>query len=212
MPVSGPPVNRPPLRHGAARPNLLAMLRYAVICVLGVLLGIASAAAAISTLGARGALTSGPWQTPLDAGGPGRGPYPRAAAALRATLALSRREALYFRATTDSAGAPLRGACTYRVHGPAMPARWWSLTLYDAAHNLIAAAPNRTSIASATATRAADGGFSVLISPRAQAGDWLDTANAPGLVLLTRLYQPGAAAAAAPRSIPLPAIDRLSCP
>lgn len=188
------------------------MLRILAVVVLGIALGIGSALGAIAYVGHNGAVAVGPWRTPIDAGGPGRGAYLRAAAALGATLALSRQEAMYFLATTDSGGDALRGDCTYRVHGAALPARWWSITLYGADHALIATPEGRSAVASVNAAPQLDGGFSLTVSPRHHDGDWLDTANTPGLVLLARLYQPEKAAAAAPHSIALPAIERTGCP
>jgi hypothetical protein len=192
------------------------MFRIFAIIAAGIALGIGSAVAAILTLGAQGAAKVGPWQTPIDAGGPNRGAYLRAATALRATLALSRQEAIYFRATTDSQGHTLRGDCTYRVHGPDLPAKWWSITLYGADHYLIPNAENRYAIASVNA--AADPapspptGFSIAISPNRQPGDWLDTGHTSRIVLLARLYLPQPAAAAAPAAIAMPAIDLEGCP
>ena len=188
------------------------MLRALAILVAGIALGLGSAAAAISQLGIGSAVQIGPWQTPIDAGGPNRGAYLRAAAALRATLALSRQEAIYFRATKDSQGHSLRGACTYTVHGPDLPARWWSITLYGADHYLIANPANRYATASLNATHTPGGGFAITVSPTPHPGDWLDTARTENIVLLTRLYQPRPGAAASPAQIAMPSIDLQGCP
>jgi hypothetical protein len=188
------------------------IVRALAILAIGTTLGLASALAAVWHLGGHGAVRVGPWVTPLDAGGPNRGPYLRAAAALRATLALSRQEAIYFRAATDSDGQTLNGACTYLVHGPDLPARWWSITLYGTDHYLIANPENRFSYASPNAAHAPDGTVTVHLAPTKQPGNWLDTAAAKNFILLTRLYQPHAQAAADPARIPLPTITRQTCP
>ncbi len=188
------------------------MRRALLILLTGTALGVGSAALAMMRLGDRGALQVGPWITPLDAGGPARGPYTRAVTALRATLALSRQEAIYFRAVTDSTGARLRGDCTYLVHGPDLPARWWSVTLYGADHYLLPNPEHRYAYASVNVQRGLDGGFAIHVGPKVETGDWLDTGHAGGIVLLARLYQPMGAAASDPSSIPLPRIDRQSCP
>jgi hypothetical protein len=187
------------------------MLRILAILALGTALGVGTVAAAVLRLGGVGVVRIGPWQSPLDAGGIDRGPYLRAVAAVRATLALSRQEAIYFRAATDSSGQTLHGTCTYTVHGPDLPARWWSITLYGADHYLIVNQENRYAVASVNAVRTQDGGFSITISPKPHQGDWLDTAGTPEIVLLTRLYQPAAAAAAAPAAIIMPRIDLVAC-
>jgi hypothetical protein len=187
------------------------VVRWVAIALAGTALGLASAALAVRQVGAAGALRVGPWATPLDAGGPGRGMYLRAAAALGATLALSRSEAIYFRAATDSGGGGLRGGCDYTVHGGALPARWWSITLYGADHRLIANPQNRYAYASVDVGAAADGAFLIHVGPHEKPGNWLNTAGENGFVLLTRLYQPSPAVAADPAHIALPVITLVGC-
>ena len=182
------------------------MIRWLTILLLGSLLGAGSAALAIRHEGDFGATRVGPWTTQRDAGGAGRSPYARAAVAVYATLALSRQETLYFRAASDSQGSALLGNCTYTVHGPDLPARWWSMTLYGADHFLLANPQHRYSFASS-----ANGGFSITVGPAPQPGNWLNTTGASGIVLLVRLYQPTARAAADPAAIAMPEINRGTC-
>jgi hypothetical protein len=174
-------------------------------------LGIGSAVLAIRHVGGLGAVRVGPWLTPLDGGGTGRDIYTRAAVAVSATLALSRQEAVYFRASTDSQGRALVGNCSYTVHGPDMPARWWSITLYGADHFLIANPRHKYSYASDNVAREPDGGFSIAVTAAPQPGNWLDPRGTARLVLVTRLYRPDGRAAANPGGIALPAIDRGVC-
>jgi hypothetical protein len=187
------------------------MLRAILLVLLGAVLGIVGAAPIVWFGGAYGGVRVGPWATPLDAGGAGRGAYTRAVVAIRATMGLSRRETIYFGANTDSAGEKLTGNCTYEIHGPDLPTRWWSITLYGSDHYLIANPQNRFSYASANIARDPDNGFTITVSPKPAPGNWLNTAGAPGLVLLTRLYQPLPQAASDPAHIPLPAIHRVEC-
>ena len=187
------------------------MIKWMAILLAGAVLGFGSAILAVRYVGGMGALQVGPWSTPLDGGGTGRGMYQRAAVAVSATLALSRQEAIYFRAATDSQGARLAGNCTYTVHGPDLPARWWSITLYGADHYLIANPQQRYSYASPDVARGQDGGFLIAIGPDPQPGNWLNSVRTPQLVLLARLYQPTPAAAANPAAIKLPSIDRGAC-
>jgi hypothetical protein len=186
-------------------------LRWVGILLAGTALGLASAALAIKHVGALGGVQAGPWTTPLDAGGTGRGPYLRAAAAVGATLALSRSEAIYFRAATDSSGAALRGACDYTVHGAGLPARWWSITLYASDHRLIANPQNRYAYASVNVAAAPGGSFAIHVGPHEKSRNWLNTVNEENFVLLARLYQPKAEAAADPAHIALPSITLDGC-
>jgi len=187
------------------------MRRAIIILALGIVLGVASAAGAIIRGGDLGGINLGPWATPLDAGGTHRGIYTRAVVAIRATLGLSRAETIYFAAHQDSTGAALTGNCTYRLHGPDLPARWWSITLYGRDHYLIDNPEHRYSYASANIARADKGDIDITIGPQKAPGNWLDTANVPHLVLLTRLYQPLPDAATAPAGIKLPIIERIGC-
>jgi hypothetical protein len=187
------------------------MKKWIGLVLLGAVLGTGSALLAVRHVGGLGEVRNGPWATPLDGGGVGRGMYQRAAVAVAATLALSRQEAIYFRAAVDSQGAALTGNCAYTVHGPDLPARWWSVTLYGSDHYLIANPQRRYSYASANIARAPDGSFSIAVGPETRPGNWLNTVKTPDIVLLIRLYQPASDAAANPASIKLPAIDRGAC-
>lgn len=187
------------------------MRRAIIILAAGIILGAASAAAIIRFGAGWGGVRIGPWSTPLDAGGTGRGLYVRAMVARWATLGLSRKETIYFIANQDDAGRSLDGACSYHITGADLPARWWSITLYDGQHYLLPTPTQRYSFASANLQRAPGGDIDITLSPTASPGNWLDTAKAPRLVVLLRLYQPHAAEAANPASLHLPSITRTGC-
>ena len=178
---------------------------------VGAALGLGSAAVSIYQLGGSGAVTIGPWETPVDAGGPGRGMYLRAATAFFAPLALSRQEAMYFWAATDTGGRKLRGNCAYNVHGADLPARWWSITLYGSDHYLVRNPEHRYSFASVNIARSRPGDFNISVGPGPVQGNWLDTASVPNFLLLARLYQPSDGAADRPASIAMPVIERGAC-
>ncbi|MFO0510077.1 MAG: DUF1214 domain-containing protein, partial [Gammaproteobacteria bacterium] len=72
----------------------------------------------------------GPWLVNLEAGSTDASMYTRARIALKALLALDRRETLYYIAQQDDAGRPLRAECRYLVSGSIPAARWWSVTAY----------------------------------------------------------------------------------
>ncbi len=93
-----------------------------------------------------------------------------------------------------------------------MPARWWSVTAYANAH-WIANPLNRYSFSKTDIAARPDGSWTILASPRPQAGNWLPI-NTPkgGVSFILRLYDlaPGMAARAATLSVP--EIKRVSCP
>lgn len=81
---------------------------------------------------------SGPWQTNPAAGSAEASRTVRTRTALHIPLSLSSNEAEYFYARTDTAGQLLTSACTYRISGTPLEARWWSLTVYDPRGQLFA--------------------------------------------------------------------------
>ena len=113
-------------------------VRYLICGVAGLALGAGAAVQRVRT-GALGASTAiGPWTTGKDFGTTGASAFTRAVVSLRGILALPAHEARYYNAAVDSAGQPLDGKCRYRVTGKAIPAKWWSLTLYDHPGYLVA--------------------------------------------------------------------------
>jgi hypothetical protein len=163
-------------------------VRYAICGMLGIALGMGAAVQRVRT-GALGSnRTIGPWTTGRDLGSAGADAYTRAVVALRGILALPAQEARYYNAAVDSAGEPLDGKCRYRVSGGAIPAKWWSLTLYDHPGYLIANQANRFSIASATVPNPAK--WDVIVAPAEQAGLWLPTGRIDRFELTLRAYLP----------------------
>ncbi len=187
------------------------IVRALAILGIGTALGLASAVFSVRSIGNAGSLRVGAWATPLDAGSAARGPYLRAAVALGATLALSRQETLYFSAIADDDGKKLIPTCAYTLDGTDLPSRWWSVTLYDQKHYLIINPQNKYSYASANIAHDTPGHFQIVIDRTHHDGNWLNPADAAGLVLVTRVYQPNPDAAASPASIALPHIKRGAC-
>lgn len=187
------------------------ILKWLVIAITGVVLGLGSAALALTQMVKQSGIAVGAWSTPLDAGGADRGLYTRAAVAVGAVLALNRSETIYFFASSDDSGQALDADCDYVLEGGDLPARWWSITLYAGDHFLIENAANRWSYSGATVAKEADGRFRITISRNEQPGNWLPSGKAPSLVLATRLYNPSAEVAADPTKAPMPTITRGDC-
>ncbi len=156
----------------------------------------------------------GPWRTSLATGSPKADPYTRARVAVGGLLALAPSETIYFTATRDDAGDPLRAECDYALAGGELPARWWSITAYGADHYLIPNAAGRYSIGQTTAVREAGGRWRARVSASASDGNWIPTgdAGARGAFSLTlRLYNPEPAVARDPASAALPSLAREAC-
>jgi hypothetical protein len=151
------------------------------------------------------------WRSDFAIGSEAADAYTRARVARHGLLALARSEAVYFTRTTDDDGAPLREACTYRLSGGAMPAGWWSVTLYDAASMLPA---NTDGALSIDASRAGTGAWEAVIAAQRPEGadHWISSREAGTFDLTLRLYMPDPAVIATPTNelVP-PRIERLGC-
>jgi hypothetical protein len=183
--------------------KILAML------IVGVALGLAVTwATAIRSIGV--GVKDGPWATNLYTGSSEGGPYLRARIAVHGLLALSREEAMYYTALTDSDGAVFDGGCTYHLEGRDPPSRWWSITAYGADDFLIPNEFDRYSVSMNSLIRNRDGSFAVTLSKARADGNWVPVI--PGRFDLTiRLYNPQAEVVADPAHVPLPVVKKVSC-
>ncbi|OYY66387.1 DUF1214 domain-containing protein [Sphingomonas sp. 28-62-11] len=158
--------------------------------VAGVLIGSGAAIWTVraGSLGAQNAI--GPWYTGRDFGSEAASGYTRAVVALRGLLALPASEVRYYTAATDDAGQPLTGNCTYTLTGGALPAKWWSVTLYDRAGYLVPNPAEIYSVGSASLSPAEAARWAVTIAPTKQPGRWLPTGNPAPFELTMRAYLP----------------------
>lgn len=141
--------------------------------------------------GGGGTVAAGAWQSSVLAGSVHADPYTRARVALDGLLALGPEETVYYVASTDDAGSPLRAQCRYRVLGPAPTARWWSVTAYAGDRFLFAAPAHRYSINNASPGLPL-GQVTLVTGPTPLGtGPWLPTPGEGALLLVLRLYQPG---------------------
>jgi hypothetical protein len=152
-------------------------------------------------------VTVGAWKSNLRAGSVDADMYTRASIALNALLALGRDETMYFVATHDDTGRPLKSHCSYRVEGTPPQARWWSITAY-AQDLFLFDAPNRQfSLNGTTAVLNANGKFVVTTGPQASSeGFWLPTPGQTNVMLTLRLYNPLPSLQASPSSLIAPSV------
>lgn len=185
-----------------------------VMIAIATTLGVGSAGLRIASAVSDGGLRNGAWMTREQTGSAAADATTRAAVAVSGLLALSRDETIYFTAFTDSDGEALTSRCRYRVHGRALPARWWSITAYGADHFLIPNPARRYSYTMSNLEPEPDGSFALAVGGVATDRNPLpvaeSTANAP-FSLTLRLYGPSAAANDAPAEIELPGIERGTC-
>jgi hypothetical protein len=186
-------------------------LVWAAAITAGILLGAASAWAALEMGRSNFSETYGRWSHSRAAGSTAAGPYTRAIIAREGLLALSAREALYFTLESDEQGRPLTESCIYELGGPDFAARWWSVTLY-ARDDFLAQNNDHAASVDASRVRPAAGGYwRARIAPvRGDASHWLSSRNAGrGFSLTLRVYNPQRDFR--PSADALPALTTLSC-
>ena len=184
------------------------------LLVCAVLVGVVTAVLGVRNQFSSGGVRSGVWATNAHIGSSGAGPYLRAGVALGGLLALNAGETVYYTATTDESGAPLRTSCEYRVEGSDPNARWWSITAYGDDHFLIPGSNGRFSVDKTAVEHGADGSFTVRVGGAARAGNWISTGSTGGsrpFSLTLRLYNPDATLVGDLAGAPLPRIVQERC-
>lgn len=184
----------------------------ALIVVAGAAVGVGTAIVVMGDGKGLGRQAVDGWVTNELAGSRAADPYSRASIARTGLLALNRGETIYFHKYSDEQGRAFRPDCVYEVRGRALPARWWSLTLY-AEDDFLARNGDKAFSVDATRIRTdPSGGWSVRIGgDRGGAADWLSSRNAGTFMLSLRMYNPTAAAREHPDAIAFPAITTVSC-
>lgn len=133
----------------------------------------------------------------------------RAYVAVVGLLALSREETVYYLAHMDEAGEPISSDHVYEIVGSDLPARWWSITLYDADHFLTPNAEGVYSVRSTDMTRESDGSFRVILSKEKREGNWIPMGEGQNMSLLLRMYNPEPQVLDHLADLKLPAIRRV---
>lgn len=158
-----------------------------------------------------GAVTIGSWTAWPEAGGPNADPYSMALIARTGEVPLGAGEGLAFTAFADSQGDPLSGNCVYAVNGQTPAARLWTLTAYNAEGRLMVNAARRYGFHSRDILRQPDGGFSIIVSPDVEPGNWLPTERFDNLQLVLRLYDTPLTTASEFTNVEMPSIDKVRC-
>lgn len=181
------------------------------VVVAGLLAGAASGWLWLQKGMAQGESYSG-WTGSSVTGSADADPWTRARVAVAGLLALTREHAIYFTRNTDDSGARLREDCRYRVSGGAMPARWWSITVYAADNYLPLNNDDALSFDATEVQTDAAGRWSAILAPtRPESGAWASTRKAGNYDITLRLYQPTRQAQADFATVPMPSVTRLDC-
>jgi hypothetical protein len=182
------------------------------LLVLGVALGLGSLAAAVWAIDAPYEERYGPWHGTGMVGRVPDDPWERVATATRGLVGLPRSETIYLEASADEDGRAFEPGCAYRIAGPPLPARWWSLTPYDASWELIPNPDGVYSLGSHNAVLDEHGRFALLMHASAAGPAELPLGEEPGTFVVLRLYHPEPGVAERLAEIEWPRIRRETCP
>lgn len=183
-----------------------------VVSVVGLALGLAASAYALSRLSPFDRVGLGAWEVEPHAGSVEADPYTRARLERTAEIPLAIGEGLQLIARVDDKGRPLNSHCVYSV-GPRVPAaRYWTLSLIDLDGWPTDNSALRYGFRSSEIMRAANGDFAITVSAEVQPGNWLPIGVPGPFSLALRLYDSplGATAGAIDQSA-VPHVTRLIC-
>lgn len=201
------------MRLDEIRAPVSAYAKTALAATVGVALGLAGTYFATHGDFPFGAAHTGPWTVWPKAGAFDADPYTRAIVARKADAPLGNGEGLVFVAREDSDGAPLDGACEYRIEGVMPVARVWTLSAYTPSGGLLRADDGHAVATSAGVVRTATGEADIVVSPGARPGNWISVPQGRPFALALTLYD----AAASPtvtslEGLAMPRIRKGACP
>ena len=164
----------------------------ALLFILALIVGAASGLGATWLMSSRdsgfGAIQIGAWRAWPKSGTTEADPYARAIFARSGELPLGLAEGIVFIATADERGRALDGRCVIRLFGKMLPARLWSIAVYDARGRLIDNPATRYGFTSTEVLYQADGNVEIWLSPRVREGNWLPTGENERIAAVVRLY------------------------
>jgi hypothetical protein len=156
-------------------------------------------------------LRAGPWTAWPSVGGAGIDPYARAVVSRSGEAPLGRDQGLVFVARADSDGAPLDGACEYRIVDALPSARFWTISLAAPNGALLDNQTGRYGYSSVDVLRREGGAFEIAVARQARPGNWLSPGETRDFILMLRLYDTPLDVDAKPDPRSFPKIVKLQC-
>ena len=155
-----------------------------VALVSGVFAGIWSARISADSTALAGVVHAGAWRAWPRAGVADALPYARLRHYLDATLPPSPMDRLELVADTDDEGHPLSARCIYRLTGHMLPVRYWILSVHDPATRTRSLA----TLQAADVVYEPNGDLHIMLAPRIQPGNWLQTTHQGAMRLVMHLF------------------------
>ena len=164
---------------------LLRELAILVVALLaGLFTGVWSARISADSATLAGVVHAGAWRAWPRAGVEDALPYARLRHYLDEALPPSPVDRLELVADTDDEGRPLSARCIYRLTGHMLPVRYWILSVHDPAMRTRSFA----TLQAADVVYEPDGGLRIMLAPRIQPGNWLQTPHQGGMRLVMHLF------------------------
>ncbi len=183
--------------------------------ILALIIGSASGLGMTWVMSARengfSALDIGAWRGWPRSGTFDADPYARASFARSGELPIGIAEGIAFVASSDDQGRAIDGRCITRIKGKLLPARFWTLTIYDGRGRLIENPAARYGFTSTEVVFDADGDVDIWLSPRVHSGNWLPTGENERIVAIIRLYDTPTGVARS-ETAQMPRVTREKCP
>lgn len=133
-------------------------------------------------------IDNGNWYTDRYFGSTQASAKVRAYVAIVGLLALSKKETVYYMLHTTDDGHSIQPDGIYEIVGTDLPARWWSITLYNDDHFLVPNEYNKYSVRASDINK--DGSFKIILSKEPQEGNWIPLGDGKDMSLILRLYNP----------------------
>lgn len=186
-----------------------------LLFIIALIIGSASGLGLTWVMSARengfGALNIGAWKAWPRSGTSEADPYARAVFARSGELPIGISEGVAFVAVTDDQGRAIDGRCITRISGKLLPARFWTLTIYDGRGRLIENPAARYGFTSTEVVFGAEGDVEIWLAPRAHGGNWLPTGENERIVAVIRLYDTPTGVART-EAAQMPKVIREKCP
>lgn len=155
-----------------------------VALIAGLFVGVWSARISADSTALAGVVHAGAWRAWPRAGVADAFPYARLRHYLDEALPPSPVDRLELVADTDDTGRPLSPQCIYRLTGRMLPVRYWILSVHDPA----ARSRSLATLQAADAVYEPDGGLHIMLAPRIQPGNWLQTTHQGAMRLVMHLF------------------------
>lgn len=184
----------------------------AIILLIGLVIGGLSARFAIQRTFGVGAISAGVWSAWPFVGGAEVDPYTAARSTVDGAIPLGAAEGLAFETLEDDGGQSLSRNCSYILQGITPAARFWTLTAYDLAGNVIKNSSGESAaVYSGNLVRAPNSTFLVTISDQPSSGNWLHLDGDGRFKFVLRLYDTPITSSAGLSDPELPRLQKLEC-